>query len=347
MLEYSSAVIIFSAFFLDLLIGDPRWLPHPVRFIGKAISAAESLLRTIATTPRAEQAAGIVLVAVIVLPSGLLVHWLIHFTSMLSTALGFAVSVVIAATTLAARGLADAARSVLKLLDARDISGARKELALIVGRDTAHLSEEEIARAVVETVAENASDGVVAPLFYLALGGPALAMAYKAINTLDSMVGYRNERYLHFGRAAARLDDIVNYVPARITAVLICLAAGISRRRKQVLSPSPQPSPARGEGNSELRTPHSAFKSSWRIMLRDGRNHPSPNSGYPEAAMAGALGVRLGGPSTYGGRESAKPFIGASFPPPGKKDIAMSVRFMYCAALAAVILASGARHLVS
>jgi len=310
--EQFSSVIILSAFFLDLVLGDPLWLPHPVRCIGQAITIVENVLRKMATSPRAELAAGAMLVAIIVLPSGLFVHWAIRLSATLSVALAFVVSVLIASTTLAARGLADAARSVLTLLDAGDISGARKELALIVGRDTDQLSEDEIARAVVETVAENASDGVVAPLFYLALGGPALAMAYKAINTLDSMVGYRSDRYLLFGRTAAKLDDLANYVPARLTAFLIVLVTPF-------LSGS--------------------LWKAWSTVYHDGRSHPSPNSGYPEAAMAGALGVRLGGPSSYGGRQSAKPIIGAAFHPPGKKDIALSVRFMYCAALAAVILA--------
>ena len=169
------------------------------------------------------------------------------------------------------------------MLDAKNLDGARNELSCLVGRDTSSLDEKGITRALLETVAENTSDGVIAPLFYLAIGGPPLAMAYKAINTLDSMVGYKNEKYLYFGRASARLDDIANYIPARITAILLAVAAFILRKD---------------------------WRRAWRITLRDSGNHPSPNSGYPEAAVAGALGRRLGGLSYYGGMPSNKPFIG-------------------------------------
>jgi adenosylcobinamide-phosphate synthase len=331
------ALVIASAFILDLLFGDPPWFPHPVRFIGRMIETVEKGLRNVTRSPQAEKAAGVVLVLIIIPPVYFLTRILISTASSISIPFGFLISAVTAYTTLATRGLADAAQLVLSRLDAGDIAGARKELSMIVGRDTENLDEQEIARAVIETVAENASDGVVAPLFYLVIGGPALAMAYKAVNTLDSMVGYRNKKYINFGRAAARLDDIVNYIPARITGVLICLAAVISRRLKQVLSPSPQPSPARGEGNSEPRILNSELNSPWRIMLRDGRNHPSPNSGYPEAAMAGALGIRLGGPSAYAGKIAPKPSIGAGGRPPDKKDIANSVRLMYCSTLSAAL----------
>jgi adenosylcobinamide-phosphate synthase len=194
-----------------------------------------------------------------------------------------------------------------------------------VGRDTSELDEQDISRAVIETVAENASDGVVAPLFYLALGGPALALAYKAVNTLDSMVGYKNDRYRHFGWAAARLDDLANFIPARITAVLVCLAADINRRFMSDDAPSPRP---------------------WHIMLRDGRNHPSPNSGYPEAAMAGALGVRLGGPGTYGGQMSVKPYIGDALHSIGQKSVEKSVRLMYGASLFAAVGAAAVQFLL-
>jgi len=327
------SLIIVFAYILDLIFGDPRRLPHPVRGIGWLIQRFETLLRRFAKTPGTEKMAGIVLVIAIVLPVFFLCRLLILSASSISLYLGLAVSVLMAYTTLAARALADSAQAVLSSLDKGDILRARKELSMIVGRDTENLDEKEIVRAVVETVAENASDGVVAPLFYMALGGPALAMAYKAVNTLDSMVGYKNARYINFGRAAARLDDAANFIPARITAVLICLAAGLLRRLKPAATPSPQPSPPGGVGDS-------AFQSPWRVMLRDGRNHPSPNSGWPEAAMAGALGVRLGGQSTYGGRLSRKPFLGNGTPVPEKKDVEKSVRLMYCACLLAVLCAA-------
>jgi adenosylcobinamide-phosphate synthase len=271
-----------------------------------------------------------VLVISVVLPVYALCLVLILSVSSFSLYVGFAVSALMAYTTLVARALADSAQAVLAPLDNGDILGARKELSMIVGRDTENLDEKEIIRAVVETVAENASDGVVAPLFYMALGGPALAMAYKAVNTLDSMAGYKSARYINFGWAAARMDDAANFIPARITAVLICLVSGLLRRLKPAATPLPQPSPPRGEGDSAVQNP-------WRVMFRDGRNHPSPNSGYPEAAMAGALGVRLGGQSTYGGRPGPKPFIGNGHPVLDKKDVEKSVRLMYCASLFAAL----------
>ncbi len=184
---------------------------------------------------------------------------------------------------------------------------------MIVGRDTAELDEQGITRAVVETVAENTSDGVIAPLFYLALGGPALALAYKAVNTLDSMVGYKNTAYKNFGWAAAKLDDLANFIPARISAVLLSLAAWC--------------------------LPGASGMNAFRISLRDGRKHASPNSGYPEAAVAGALGLRLGGPSVYGGVVLDKPFIGDEHGAFDKKSIEKSIRLMYCASTFEVLAA--------
>ncbi len=192
-------------------------------------------------------------------------------------------TVAIAYTTLSVRSLDQAAQDVINHLRRAEITGARNALAMIVGRDTQGLDESEMVRATIETVAENTSDGVVAPLFYMMIGGVPAAVAYKAINTLDSMFGYKNERYLYFGRASARLDDIVNYLPARLTAVLVALGAlllGLS------------------------------WKGSIRIVLRDARSQPSPNAGFPEAAYAGALGIRLGGNNSYGGHMVQKAFIG-------------------------------------
>ncbi len=321
------AFIVLSACVLDLLIGDPRWFPHPVRGVGWLIRKGERILRRIAGTPHSEKAAGMVLVILVVMPVYVLSSLILSAAFSVSRNFGIGISVLMAYTTIAARGLADAARVVQLRLDAGDLVGARHELSMIVGRDTANLDEEEISRAVIETVAENASDGVVAPLLYLAIGGPALAMAYKAVNTLDSMVGYKDERYLNFGWAAARLDDIANYIPARITAILICLSSGVLRMLMKPAVPT-------------ASNPQSSHSSPWKIMIRDGRNHPSPNSGYPEAAMAGALGVRLGGPSSYFGVMNQKPFIGKEREAPRKKNIALSVRLLYCASLSAALAAA-------
>ena len=220
-----NGTILLFAFAVDLILGDPRWLPHPVRGIGWTIQRTEKVLRRFAKTPLAEKAAGVLLVVLIVSLVSFLSQFLIRSFFRFSLSFGFALSVFLAYTTFAARDLGNAATAVLRHLDAGEIVQARTELSMIVGRDTVDLDDQDIARAVVETVAENTSDGVIAPLFYLAMGGPVLALAYKAVNTLDSMVGYRNERYINFGWAAARVDDIANFIPARITAVLICLVA--------------------------------------------------------------------------------------------------------------------------
>lgn len=254
---------------LDMALGDPQWIPHPVRGIGFIASHAERLFRKTALPLRLSGAlfalavVGVSLACVrLTLPAARL-YWIYSL--------------------LACRDLDLQSASVIHALDREELQTARDRLSFIVGRDTAHLEETEIARAVIETVAENASDAVVAPLFYLALGGPLAMALYKVINTLDSMVGYRNERYREFGWFSARADDLLNFVPARLTALLVWLVAllpGFSARR-------------------------SAF-----ITLRDGNSQPSPNSGYPEAAFAGALGVRLGGLNYYRGVPSLKHYLG-------------------------------------
>jgi adenosylcobinamide-phosphate synthase len=286
--------IFVPSFLLDFLLGDPRWLPHPVRIIGTATSRMEALLRVHLRTPWAERLGGVILVALIVLPVfciTFILNMIVYRSfqssfSSLAAFLGAVILIYLTFTTIAARELITAGGRVIRSIKANDIAGARTHLSMIVGRDTENLSEKEILKATIETLSENLSDGIVAPVFYLVLGGLPLAMAYKAINTLDSMVGYKNERYRNFGWAAARLDDIANYVPARITGLIVVLSSALF--------------------SLSLQTALNSF----RTMLRDGRNHSSPNSGIPEAAMAGALGVRLGGPSTYGGVLNEKPFIG-------------------------------------
>lgn len=341
-----NGTILLFAFALDLILGDPRGLPHPVRAIGWTIRRTETVLRRFTKTPLAEKSAGVLLVVLIVSLVFFLSHFLLLSFFRISFSIGFALSVLLAYTTLAARDLGNAAKAVLRHLDAGEIEQARTGLSMIVGRDTADLDEQEIARAVVETVAENTSDGVIAPLFYLAIGGPALALAYKAVNTLDSMVGYRNEKYINFGWAAARVDDVANYIPARITAMLMCLTADTLRGLRAVISPLPRPSSSRGEGASELQMLNTALHSPWHIMLRDGNKHPSPNSGYPEAAMAGALGIRLGGQATYGGKPGLKPFIGEAGNRIDKKHIEKSVRLMYCTTSFAVLGAAAILFLI-
>lgn len=258
---------------LDLAIGDPQWMPHPVRGIGWLASAGERVLRA---TRLPLRIAGVVLWLGIVGLFTLVVWGTVR--------LGHSwCSIYWIYSLLASRDLDVEAGRVARALEQNDIDKARKRLSWIVGRDTARLDEPEMIRATIETVAENFNDGVIAPLFYLAIAGPAGMAAYKAINTLDSMVGYKNEQYQEFGWAPARIDDLANLIPARITAMLIWIAAllpGFSARR------------------------------SVQVTFRDGRNQPSPNAGYPEAAVAGALGVRLGGLNYYHGVPSLKATLG-------------------------------------
>jgi adenosylcobinamide-phosphate synthase len=261
-----------AAYAIDWIAGDPRWMPHPVRLMGAAISTGERWLRRPAS-PEIEIAQGAVLTSIVVGGA-----WFAARTRKRY------VEILLAWTTLATRSLLDESAAVVRAVEAGDIPLARRRLAMIVGRDTQSLDESEILRAVIETLAEGLCDGVVAPLLYLAFGGLPLAFGYKAVNTLDSMIGHNEHPYRYFGRVAARLDDIASFVPARIAAVAICVAALLLRR---------------------------ASGQAWRVLLRDGHRHPSPNAGRPEAAMAGALGVRLGGMNYYDGAPSPKPLLGA------------------------------------
>jgi adenosylcobinamide-phosphate synthase len=295
-------IILMAAFLLDLVVGDPRRLPHPVRIIGKGISFLEVVIRRIATTERTERIGGVFLALLIVMPVYLLTFAINKIillgiaTGGITTAAGIVSAVVLTSTTIAVRDLIDSSKTVIDSIRAGAIDEARRSLSMIVGRDTERLPDKGILKATIETLAENLSDGIVAPLFYFALGGLPLAMTYKAINTLDSMVGYKNEKYINIGKASAKLDDIANYLPARITGVLIVATIGICRTFYVII----------GKTRSSLSTAGKAFA----IMIRDGRNHSSPNSGIPEAAMAGGLGILLGGPSTYGGMLVKKPSIG-------------------------------------
>jgi adenosylcobinamide-phosphate synthase len=274
---------ILLAYAADLAFADPLWLPHPVRAIGFVAATSENLFRKVGSSPRLLLALGL-LTAVLIPSAAAAATWLaIKEIAKMSPLAGSVATVCLAYTTLCVRSLDGAAQIVINHLKHARIADARAALAMIVGRDTQTLNEPEIVRATIETVAENTSDGVVAPLFYLAIGGVPAAVAYKAMNTLDSMFGYKNERYLYFGRASARLDDVANYLPARLTAALVALGAFLL-----CLS----------------------WKQAIKVVLRDARSQPSPNAGFPEAAYAGALGIRLGGTNVYGGRCVPKAFVG-------------------------------------
>ena len=280
----SSASLPLSAFLLDLAVGDPRWFPHPVVLMGKFISRGEILLWT-GNVWRDFICGMLLSLALIALAVGATWALLYSFT-FLPPWIAFIFAAGVASTTLATRGLLDAITHIETPLRSGNLVEAREKLAHIVGRDTSALNEDKVLRASLESLAENTSDGIIAPLFYLFLGGIPLAMAYKAVNTLDSMIGYRTERYLYFGRFAARLDDVANFIPARLTALLMVIATFLLQLDAGL---------------------------ALRVLRRDHANHLSPNAGYPEAALAGALGIRLGGPSVYFGKEVWKPYLGDDF----------------------------------
>lgn len=278
-----TALEISAAYVVDLFFGDPPGYPHPVKLIGRAISFFEKRLLQWAHTPWMQRFLGIILALTIVSGAGIFTWAIIRMAAWVHPVFSSVIIIFFAYTTLATRNLYDEARKVIKVLEQGDITLARKRMGFLVGRDTDRLDEKEICRALIETISENTSDGVVAPLFYLLIGGPPLAMAYKALNTLDSMVGYRNDRYRYLGWASARGDDLANLIPSRLTALLFILSSFFLRKN---------------------------WRGAWRATWRDGRKNPSPNSGYPEAAMAGALGVQLGGKNFYFGRVEEKPLIG-------------------------------------
>lgn len=302
MTSYSELIL---ACCLDLAVGDPAWLPHPVKIIGKGIVKTEAFLRygleklyhitkknrrpPMSGRNFLERLAGVFLVFIIVGATyslmAVIEAYLLRLSSVGLNLISVMLMIYLISTTLAIKGLIDSVREVV-LPVRKDFETARRNLSRIVGRDTGHLDEKGVLRAAIESLAENASDGIIAPLFYFVIGGLPLAMAYKAVNTLDSMVGYKNDRYIDFGWAAARLDDIANYIPARLTGLLIVISSSIVFR--------------------SLFTVHYSLKT----MFRDGRKHLSPNSGIPEAAIAGAVKVKLGGPSLYGGIPVEKPYIG-------------------------------------
>jgi adenosylcobinamide-phosphate synthase len=316
MLGMEHVALLILVFIGDALLGDPPWLPHPVRLIGKAIERGEQWLRRTPYLPLQDFLLGLSLVLIIVLGAYFLTVLSLQVLGELSWWLEQTGAVFLGSLCLARRSLKEHASAVYLPLAHEDLDTARLMLARIVSRDTRDLSESEIIRGTLESVAENSSDGVIAPLFYLALGGVPLAFAYKAINTLDSMLGYRTERYEYFGKVAARLDDIANLLPARLTALAL---AGSAKLLNWV-------------GFSYDGA------AAWRSAWRDGHKHASPNAGYPEAALAGAVGVRLGGPSRYFGEVIAKPTLGDARHPLASVHIPRSLVLLDGASLLVLVL---------
>jgi adenosylcobinamide-phosphate synthase len=313
------AQTITAAYLLDWIAGDPEWLPHPVRLMGHCSQGGETLLRRPGQSADYELVTGgaltLGLVGVFYLGTAKTIEW----AHRIGCGTGIVTELFLGWTCLASRSLVDESRAVVRALDQEDLRGARLRLSRIVGRDTQALSETEIHRAVIETLAESACDGIIAPLMYMAIGGVPLSMAYKTINTLDSMIGHADEHYFYFGKAAARLDDVANYLPSRLTALAIAMAAWMG---------------SNASGSSALRT--------W---LRDRGKHKSPNAGQPESAMAGALRVRLGGENTYASERIATPLLGAEFEQPGLDHAKRAIRLVMAVSLLSAVAAILVRSL--
>ncbi|WP_379969809.1 adenosylcobinamide-phosphate synthase CbiB [Ectobacillus sp. sgz5001026] len=299
MLVHGIEIVI--AYIIDRIVGDPRSLPHPVVWIGKAIRLLESGIRRVVKKEKALKAAG--LLFPIIIAGGVygIITLLLYGLGLWNHWLAIVVEIWLISTTIATKGLGDAGLEVYHHLKDGDFTKARHSLSMIVGRDTERLDEGEISRGTVETVAENIVDAIISPLFFALLGGAPLAMMYRAVNTLDSMVGYKNEKYQNLGWASARLDDVLNYIPARLTILFMLLACWI--RRLDV-------------------------RAARRMVVRDAKGHPSPNSGIPEATIAGALHIQLGGTNYYGGIVSHRAKMGDPERLIQKQDILATIKVM-------------------
>lgn len=305
--------MLLAAIVLDLLFGDPRWLPHPVVGIGKLIGLLERRWNT--GSPQARRRKGFLLTVVVVGLVSTLAWLSMVLMAGLHPWLGVVWEIGLLASTLAIRGLRDAALAVARPLAQGNLAQARQAVSMIVGRDTRSLDEADITRASVETVAENTVDGITAPLLWAMLGGAPLALAYKAVNTLDSMVGYRNARFADFGYASARLDDLANWLPARLTALILWLTA--------------------------WSLPEARWRGALAGTRRDAPRHPSPNAGWPEAMMAWLLGVQLGGTNTYQGQVSQRALLGEPREPLGVAHISRAIRHLHAGWLGFVMLLTG------
>lgn len=300
-------IAFLAGFVLDLIVGDPYWMPHPIRLIGNLISKTERFLRKENDNDKKELKLGEWMVLIVLATTFSVAALVLGGAYWIHPYLGVFVEGIMTYQILATKCLKVESMKVYERLKANDLSGARKTVSMIVGRDTQALTEEGVAKAAIETVAENTSDGIIAPMLYMAIGGPVMGFVYKAINTMDSMIGYKNDKYLYFGRAAAKLDDVVNYIPSRISAYLMIIAAFLSGKEY-------------------------SGKRAFYIYCRDNRKHASPNSAQTEAACAGALGIRLAGDASYFGKIVKKPFIGDAIRPVEYEDIRRANHLMYMTA---------------
>ena len=307
-------IAFLAGFILDLLCGDPHWLPHPIRLIGNFIGTLEKKMNKKECSEKHLVRAGRGMVAIVLLTVLMVTALLLILAYRIHPVAGVILEMIMTYQILATKCLKVESMKVYKALKKDDLEGARYAVSMIVGRDTQVLDATGVAKAAVETVAENTSDGVIAPLIYLAIGGPIFGFMYKAINTMDSMVGYKNDKYMYFGRCAAKLDDVVNYIPARISALLMIAVSFL---------------------------PGKAYdgKGAWRIWRRDRRKHASPNSAQTEAVCAGSLGVQLAGDASYFGKIVKKPTIGDAHRPVEYEDIKRANGLLYRTAILCECLA--------
>ncbi|MCU9812258.1 adenosylcobinamide-phosphate synthase CbiB [Paraclostridium sp. AKS81] len=311
-------LVMVIAYLLDLIIGDPYSFPHPVRFIGNLIRFTEGKIRIIFKSKKQLKIGGFLLWTITVGFTALVTNLILN-SLCINNIFYVIIASIILYTTLSTKCLADEAKKIYEVLKTGDIEKSRKQLSYIVGRDTTSLNENEIIRATVETVAENTVDGIISPMMYGFIGGPVLAMAYKAINTLDSMVGYKNEKYGDIGFASAKIDDIANFIPARITPFFMMIASFILGFNS---------------------------KKSIKIAMRDRKNHKSPNCAYAEGAVAGALEVQLGGTNMYFGEKVYKPTIGDKDRELEAEDILRTNKIMYLTSFIALVIFSIITYIV-
>ncbi len=310
---------IIAGFILDLIFGDPHWLPHPICLIGNMIGFLERNLRKLlAPNPTALLAGGALMVIIVLVVSFAVPYYILQLAETVSPWLRFGLETIMFYQIFATKCLRDESMKVFTALDNNDLADARVKLSWIVGRDTKNLSAEEVTKGAVETVAENTADGIIAPMLYMFLGGAPLAFLYKGINTMDSMVGYKNDKYLYFGRCAAKLDDLANLIPARIAGLVMIIAAFLVGLN--------------GPG-------------AWKIFWRDRYHHLSPNSAMTESATAGALNIQLGGDHYYFGKLVHKETIGDDIRPVCPQDIMQANRLLYMTAVVSLILFAAADFL--
>ncbi len=309
-----TAIALIVGFILDLMIGDPVWLYHPVRIIGNSITFLENRIRKVLPeTSKGEKAGGFLIVCFICIGSALIPAAILFVAYRINLILYVAIESFMCYQMLAVKSLKGESMKVFEKLKKDDLEGARYAVSMIVGRDTASLDKTDVAKAAIETVAENTSDGIIAPIFYMIIGGPVLMFLYKGINTMDSMLGYKNERYIYFGRYAAKLDDIANYIPARLSGFLMIAGSFIAGYD---------------------------YKNAWKIFFRDRFNHASPNSAQTESVMAGALDIQLAGNAYYFNKLYEKPTIGDPIRAVETEDISRANRLLYITSTLTVLLFS-------